>query len=45
MELLQNEIIRRAALPTPGTDEMAEFIEKNTNPYVWVDDTLASILK
>ena len=45
LELLQNEIIRRAALPTPGTEEMAEFMEKNTNPYVWVDDTLANILK
>lgn len=45
LELLRNEIIRRAALPEPGTDEMAEFMEKNTNPYVWVDDTLANILK
>lgn len=45
LELLQNEIIRRAALPVPDTGEMAEFMEKNTNPYVWVDETLSNILK
>ena len=45
MELLQNEIIRRAALPSPGTEQMQDFIAKNTNPYIWVDDTLATILK
>lgn len=45
LEMLRNEVIRRAELPEPGTDEMAEFMEKNTNPYVWVDETLDKIFK
>ncbi len=45
LEIMQGEIIRRAALPRPGSEEMEAFLRTNENPYTWVDDTLSKILK
>lgn len=45
LEIMQGEIIRRAALPRPGTTEMEAFMAANENPYTWVDTTLSGILK
>lgn len=45
LEIMQGEIIRRAALPRPGTQEMEAFMAANENPYAWVENTLSGILK
>lgn len=45
LEIMQGEIIRRAALPRPGTEAMEAFMTANENPYAWVENTLSSILK
>lgn len=45
LEIMQSEIIRRAALPKPGTQAMEAFMQEKKNPYEWVDATLSQILK
>lgn len=45
LEIMQSEIIRRAALPKPGTQAMEAFMQEKKNPYEWVDATLSKILK
>lgn len=45
LEIMQSEIIRRAALPKPGTQVMEAFMQEKKNPYEWVDATLSQILK
>ena len=45
LEIMQSEIIRRAALPKPGTQAMEASMQEKKNPYEWVDATLSQILK